>query len=105
MLNHAYLVDWDDGGGWGVLTQYVVVFDPDSKLGEAIDKGVFQSEEKRLKELDKILTESFGITDSEVCFYYGAGKEPSIKELKAGVRADGDIIIKEIHEKVYERTI
>ena len=104
MRNHMWLVDWNypDNEGWNDLTQYVVVYNPNSKLGEIIDKGAFKEEEERLKELNTELKKEFDIEDSDVAFYYMAEKTPTKEELAGGVYADGDIVITEWHGRTYE---
>lgn len=94
MRNHIWLVDWNypDEETWSDLTQYVVVYNPDSKLGGIIDKGMFKNEEERLKELDEELEREFGIKDDEVVFYYMAEKTPTKEKLAYDLGGE-DIVI------------
>ena len=104
MRNHIYEVMWnyEDEQGWRDMCQYIVVFDNDSELGKIIDKAQFEGDEEWLGKLDEALLVAFGIKDNEVAFYLGETKEPTQEEMIKTVKADGDIVVKEVLGKYYE---
>ena len=103
-----YYLDGDDPKVW-TLVQYIIVYDPETKLGKLIDGNLYEEtgtdEQKRLAKLDTYLRKQFGFGENEVAFYYGNNSEMTEAEIIDGVKQDGDIIVVDnnLGEPIYEK--
>lgn len=91
-IEYLYLDELSESKNFGRRTSNMVVYDTSTELGKKIQHALDSIDEDGTDGIDKVISESFGVTDDEVAFYFDRNGIED-ENLFLAAQADYDIII------------